>query len=67
VPVGAGETEPSGEQGGHRAERQQRSGPAADHPFGRVTAGRRPLQALVGQPGLPDPGPAVYHQTPVLA
>ena len=42
-------------------------GPAAGHMLGRVTAGRRPLEALVGQPGLPDPGGAVYQQAGALA
>jgi hypothetical protein len=62
LPIGAGPAEPAGEQSRHRAQRQQRGGPAAGYPFGRVTARRRLLGALISQPGLPDPSPAVDHQ-----
>ncbi len=67
LPVGSGLAEPGGQQAGHRGQRQQHGGPAAGHMLGRVTAGRRPLEALVGQPGLPDPGGAVYQQASALA
>ena len=62
LPVGTGLAEPGGQQAGHRAQRQQHGGPAAGHLLGRVAAGRRPLAALVGQPGLPHPGRAVNQQ-----
>jgi len=67
LPVGSGLAEPGGQQAGHRAQRQRHGGPAAGHMLGRVTAGRRPLEALVGQPRLPDPGGAVYQQAGALA
>ena len=62
LPVGARTAEAAGQQGGHRAQRQQRRGPAADHPLGRVAARRGLLTALIGQPGLAHSGSAVDQQ-----
>ena len=67
LPVGAGAAQPASQERGHRAQRDQCGGPAARHPFGRVTGGRRLLSALVGQPGLPDSHPTVDHQAGELA
>jgi hypothetical protein len=67
LPVGAELSWPFREQGDHRAERQQRGRPAARHAFSRMTARRRLPGALIGQPGLPDPGPSVDHQAEPLA
>ena len=59
LPVGGRTAEAVGHQGGHRAQRQQRRGPAADHPLGRVAARRGLLTELIGQPGLAHSSSAV--------
>ncbi len=59
--VRTGAAESIGQERDHGTQRQQRGGPAAGHPFGRVAGRRGLLTALIGQPGLPDAGPAVDH------